>query len=168
MKPPAGSAQRAADRSRRRFWPLFAVETAAVCALISFALPVFVQIADRLGDVVDLPPLRIAGILAAVAAFHAAYWSRLRWADVPALPTNAVAHHAFLFLSRLSFVFAAAFFSLVSFRHLPALANPLDLPAATARGALMLAMLFSLFCYSLEFERLGRAMEEPPAGGPGA
>ncbi len=28
-----------------------------------------------------------------------------------------------------------------------------------ARGALLLAMLFSLFCYFLEFDRIGRAMD---------
>ncbi|RXF72987.1 hypothetical protein [Hansschlegelia zhihuaiae] len=142
------------------------METAAVCALISFALPVFVTIADSLGGVVDVSPSRIAGIVVSVLIFHAAYWRRQRWAAIPDLPRNTLLHHLFLFLSRLSFIFAAAFFSLVAFRHLPALQNPLDLSALVARGALLLAALFSMFCYSLEFDRLARAMDEPsPPGG---
>ena len=149
-----------ADRSARRFWPLFAVQTVAVCVLVYLALPAFVAIADSLGRAVDLPLYRTVEMMAALTIFHLAYWPRLRWAEAPTMPQNTVLNHVFLFMSRLSFVFAAAFFSLVAFRHLPALTNPPELFAMDGRGALLLAVLFSLFCYSLEFERIGRAMEQ--------
>lgn len=154
-----------AHRSARRFWPLLVVQTVAVCSLVYLALPAFVAIADSLGRPVDLPRHRTVGIVAALTLFHLAYWSRLRWAAMPTMPRNIVLSHVFLFMSRLSFVFAAAFFSLVSFRHLPALTSPPEFPAMGARGGLLLAVLFSLFCYSLEFERIGREMEQWPAAG---
>ncbi|WP_155931688.1 hypothetical protein [Methylopila sp. 73B] len=108
-----------AERTARRFCSLFAIQTAAVCALVYLALPAFVAIADSLGRAVELPPHRVIGMAAALTVFHAAYWSRLRWAPMPIMPKNILLTHAFLFLNRLSFVFAAAFFSLVSFRQLP-------------------------------------------------
>jgi hypothetical protein len=154
-----------ADRTARRFWPLFAVQTAAVCALVYLALPAFVAIADSLGHAVELLPHRIIGMVAALTVFHAAYWSRLRWAPMPTMPKNILLTHAFLFLSRLSFVFAAAFFSLVSFRHLPALTSSPEVFEMAARGALLLATLFSLFCYSLEFDRIGKAMDDQAEDG---
>ncbi len=126
-------------------------------------MPAFVAIADSLGRAIELPFRSTLGIMAALIAFHVAYWSRQRWAKLPGVPQNALLNHVFLFMSRLSFIFAAAFFSLVAFRHLPALANAPDLVVMAARGSLLIAILFSLFCYSLEIERIGREME--PAEG---
>lgn len=156
----ASSGRAAAARSTHRFWLLFAVQTVAVCAIVRLALPAFVTIADSLGRAVDLPIDQAVGIVAALVVFHLAYWSRLRWAAMPTMPPSPLLNHLFLFMSRLSFVFAAAFFSLVSFRHLPALTSQPEVLAMAARGALLLAVLFSLFCYSLEFERIGKAMEK--------
>jgi hypothetical protein len=109
----------------------------------------------------------MAATLAVVGCFQAVYWSRLRWVGVPVFASNALIHHVVLFLSRVSFVFGGAFFSLVSFRHLPALAGAPDISSLLGRGGLLLAILFSLFCYSLEVERIGKAFGEPPPAGAG-
>jgi hypothetical protein len=62
--------------------------------------------------------------------------------------------HVILFLSRLNFIFAAAVFSgvyLVRFNQVQI--SPLGF-------VWLSAALFSIFCYTLELERLGRALLE--------
>jgi hypothetical protein len=71
--------------------------------------------------------------------------------------------HLFLFASRVSFFFGGALFSVFFFRHVP----ELDQFPSFIQGAVklleVLLVLFSLFCYSLEIERLGRAREDHSA-----
>jgi hypothetical protein len=64
-----------------------------------------------------------------------------------------------LFLGRLSFIFGGALFSVVFFRHLPALDGDADVFLMTGHGLLLGGALFALFCLSLELERLGHALE---------
>ena len=70
----------------------------------------------------------------------------------PALPpfTSTVLGHVVLFLSRMSFLLAAAIFSFVF------IAPKAEFYMPAFRYGLVVAGLFSLFCYSLELERLGR------------
>ena len=86
---------------------------------------------------------------------QAAYWYRLRRVPVP-LP-NLVLSHTFLFLGRLTFIFGSSLFSIVLFRHLPALGQDVDISLAARRGVLLVLSLIALFCTTLELERLGRA-----------
>jgi hypothetical protein len=64
-----------------------------------------------------------------------------------------------LFLGRLSFIFGSALFSVAAFRHLPQLGRDTDILLTIARGAVLIASLFALFCASLEVERLGQAFD---------
>jgi hypothetical protein len=96
--------------------------------------------------------------LSAITLIQSGYWVRHRVR--PALPRfrNVLLGHFVLFLSRLSFLLATTLFSFVSLQHL----TP-KMPFA--RYILLLAGLFSLFCYMQELERLGQSLcgqkEEP-------
>ncbi|HEY5069108.1 MAG TPA: hypothetical protein VII37_04955 [Candidatus Acidoferrum sp.] len=59
--------------------------------------------------------------------------------------------------SRLSFIFGAAVFSVVFFRHLPELGLDVDIILLARRGLLLIVSLFALFCFTLELERVANA-----------
>lgn len=74
---------------------------------------------------------------------------------------NVFVAHLCSFASRVSFFFGGALFSAVFFRHLPAL-EALPSFARIAFGTFeVVIVLFALFCYSQELERLAKAIEEP-------
>jgi hypothetical protein len=75
---------------------------------------------------------------------------------------NLVVSHIVLFLGRLSFIFGTSFFALLAYRHLPQLVEVPDHSRFVLRLVLALMILFSLYCYSTELERLGVAMRPPP------
>jgi hypothetical protein len=77
-----------------------------------------------------------------------AYW--LRTAIIPSLTLlpNIFLRHIVLFLGHLSFIFGAALFTAVMYYRL------LELERSIPRAAVLLALLFSMFCYSLELEWL--------------
>jgi hypothetical protein len=65
---------------------------------------------------------------------------------------HAIAGHIISFVARLSFVAATSTFSFVFLNHF----GKLNLPSH--RMVLILALLFSLFCWNLELERLAKAL----------
>ncbi len=75
---------------------------------------------------------------------------------------NAFIGHLLLFAARASFFFGSALFSAIFFRHLPQLDALPPLGQGVAKAVVFMTVLFSLFCYSLEVERLGREVEQGP------
>jgi hypothetical protein len=67
---------------------------------------------------------------------------------------NPLLGHLVLFLSRLNFIFAGAMFSAVYLTRF----NEIDI--ALWGFVLLSTVLFSIFCYSPELERLGKALIE--------
>jgi hypothetical protein len=88
------------------------------------------------------------------------YWSRVRWVAVRVPFHNIVVAHLISFAARLSFLFGGAFFSTIYFRHLPELGSLSPLGRAIMSGVSIASVLFGLYCYSLELERFGRAIEK--------
>lgn len=84
------------------------------------------------------------------------YWTLYRVR--PALPrlSNAVLGHLVLFWARVSFVFGMAFFSLVFIVRRLAGQMP------NSGYIITILSLFSLFCYMLEVQRLGKAILNHP------
>ena len=93
--------------------------------------------------------------LSAIVLIQFGYWVRYRVR--PPLPRfrNVVLGHVVLFLSRMSFLLATTLFSFMFFTQHLTSAMPL------ARYILMLAGLFSLFCYMQELQRLGKSLCGP-------
>jgi len=59
------------------------------------------------------------------------------------------------FVARLSFIFASASFTVIFFARFDQLSPP------PHRILIVLALLFSFFCYTLELERLAKALSPP-------
>ena len=152
-------------RSAAAYGGLLALQTAAASCLLWMILPVFRRMVSRLGEPQELEPWRLAILVGSVVVLQACYWVRLRCVPISAPFRNILVGHLLLFSSRASFFFGGAFLSLVFFRHVPELGALPPFGQAGAKGIAILAVLFSLFCYSLELERLGKAIEDAPGEG---
>lgn len=149
--------------SLRRNWicyvALLVVQTAAATYLFWVVFPLFRQMLLRLGEPQEMGLLVDAKIMAGAFVLHCAYYARYNWIDVWAPFQSAFVGHVVQFAGRTSFVFGGALFSALFFRHLPALDRLPSIEQALPRGLLVIWVLFALFCYSLELDRLGRAFE---------
>jgi hypothetical protein len=136
---------------------LFAVQMLGAITFIWQELPEFRQVAVNPGQQLPYDPpsdLITVGIL---LIMQVAFWYRQRHVPIPFRRPNMILNHLLLFVGRLSFIFGSALFSVVVFRHLPALGTGTDLLMALYRGMILVGCLFALFCSTLELERLGHA-----------
>ena len=130
---------------------LLGAQTVGAALVFVNGLPIYRQM---IGDFSKHQPH--PGILwwavAAVALIQFAYWLRVRLQ--PALPRRGhiVIGHLASFLARLSFIFASSTFTVIFFARFDQLSLP------PHRILMLLALLFSLFCYTLELERLAKAL----------
>lgn len=136
---------------------LLAVQTVGVLLLYWNALPWYRQL---LADPTSYAPVAETRVwaLSAIALIQVGYWTRYRIR--PPLPrlSNVVLGHIVMFLARLSFLLVSTVFSFVFFTQKLGSQMPLG------RYALMVAGLFSLFCYMEELRRLGQRLCEPAEG----
>jgi hypothetical protein len=136
-------------------------QTVAALALFWIVFPLFHQIITHLGEQQELRISQQIAMICCAALLHVCYWTRLNHVPVVAPFHNVFIAHVCSFASRVSFFFGGALFSALFFRHLPAL-NALPPFERMAFGAFeVLIVLFGLFCYSQELERLAKAIEEP-------
>lgn len=91
---------------------------------------------------------------AGVTLIQSAYWLRVRLQPPMPRRGGVVLGHLVMFLGRLSFILASSTFSLMIFTRF----EELSLPAH--RILMLVALLFSMFCFSLELERLGRSLSD--------
>jgi len=139
---------------KRWLYPLLlAAQTAGAAMILWNGIPVYRQILNDPSKHEPRPERKALAILA-VAMIQSAYWLRVRLGLMPQWRGNLLFGHLVSFAARLSFIFGAASFSLVFFARLP------ELRISAAQVALLLAVLFSLFCYMLELERLAKASLE--------
>lgn len=140
---------------------LLAGQTAAASALFWIVFPWFRQVINHIGEEHELTLSQHIAIMTFAALLHGFYWTRLRWVPVVAPFRNVFLAHLCSFWSRVSFFFGGALFSTLFFRHLP------ELEALPSLGRIALGVfeivtvLFALFCYSRDLERLAKALEEP-------
>jgi hypothetical protein len=144
--------------ARATYLLLLAVQIIGAIFLIATELPDFRQLALHPGE--QLPYLRgdDFALIVALVIMQVAYWVRLQRVPIPFQGSSAVLSHILLFLGRLSFIFGGALFAVVFFRHIPELDQSADAPLMARRGLLLIGMLFALFCFTLELERLGTAL----------
>jgi hypothetical protein len=141
---------------------LLAVQIIGAMFLIATVLPDFRQLALYPGE--QLPYLRgdDFALIVALVIMQVAYWVRLQCVPIPFKGSSILLNHLLLFLGRLSFIFGGALFAVVFFRHLPELGPSADALLMARRGLLLAGMLFVLFCFTLELERLGAALGSNP------
>ncbi len=145
----------------RRYTILLAAQT--LCALIVLVnIHASVRLlVENIGTPHLSPRESVVQLLLAAALGQACYWYRLHRVALPAIRRNLPLGHLLAFASRIGFIFGSALFSVYFLRHAPVV----DLSTVNLvwRGGLLLAILFSLYCYTLELERLGAALQAPPA-----
>ena len=99
------------------------------------------------------PKVLVFGALG-VTIIQVCYWLDQYWFATLWMGYNALLGHVILFLSRLNFIFASAVFSALY------LVRFTELEISLWRFVLLSTVLFSIFCYTLELERLGRGLLE--------
>jgi hypothetical protein len=145
----AGGAQRSKGTA---YLLLVALEAAGAIVILWHGLPLYRSLLSVAGyQQADAGILVWA--LAAIVLIQASYWTST-FKVFPSLlvPQHVFAGHGVLFLARLNFVFVSSLFAVVVF------SRPVDLEFVAWRAATLLAVLFSMFCFSLELERLGRRL----------
>lgn len=139
---------------------LLAIQTVAASIVVWDMFPVFQSVIRNIGQPQPLPSETVMIATGATLLMQVCYWTRYCRLPLGVPFRNAVAGHLMLFASRASFFFAAALFSAIFFRHVPQLDALPPTGQALAKAAGMMLLLFALYCYSLELERIGKAMEE--------
>jgi hypothetical protein len=139
---------------------LLGVQIIGALVFVWKELPAFNQLLRNPGQQLPFLPYDDLTTAGTLLVMQIAYWYRLQRVPIPFQHSNLILSHAFLFLGRLSFIFGAALFSVVFFRHLPALDNDTDIMLMAVRAVLLGVALFALFCLTIEIERLGHAFED--------
>lgn len=134
-------------------------QTISAAAMFQIVFPVFQQIITHLGERQTLVYTQHVATIVCTMLLHTCYWTRLRWVPIVVPFRNLLVSHICAFASRVSFFFGGALFSALFFRHLPELEDlPSVMQIAFSTGEVIM-ILFALFCYSLELDRLARALE---------
>lgn len=147
-------------REKAIYLLLFAVQSCGSAFIVWNDLPAFTQLLRSPGQQLAEVPYDSYEMVVILIAMQVAYWYRLMNVAVPFVGPRLALSHIFLFLGRLSFIFGSGLFSIVLFRHLPALDPDVDMLLAARRGVLLVVSLFALFCTTLELERLGKALAD--------
>lgn len=130
---------------------LLAVQTAGAAIVLVNGVPIYRQLASDFASHRSQPEIKWWAF-AAVLLIQAGYWLRVRLQ--PALPAggHVLIGHVAAFVARLSFILASSFFGVVFLIRFEELSLP------PQRIAMILALLFSMFCWTLELERLAKAL----------
>jgi hypothetical protein len=143
--------------ANRQYVMLFAVQ--AVCATFLFweCISLHWNLVKELGQQQRFDWVMTALSVASVLLLQACYWYRLSNVPLPVQRTHVLLGHVVLFASRLCFIVASALYSFVIFRHLPEIDVVENWSTLAWRGFLFVVLLFSVFCFTTELERLGNA-----------
>jgi hypothetical protein len=136
------------------YWILFLGQTIGDWTILSHLIPLFRRLVST-GIVEKTPPKIIVLAVVGVTMIQVCYWLDQHWFATLRQDCHPFLGHLILFLSRLNFIFAGAVFSAVYFVRFK------ELDVSFWGLMLLTTVLFSIFCYTLELERLGRAFVEP-------
>src|SRR5213080_4754263 len=134
-------------------WLLFATESLGALIILWHGVPIYRRLLMGVTN-------KQAGanvflwVSIAVTVIQVSYWIRLQCFPPPRFKRRLILGHAIQFLGRLSFVFIGGLFGVVFFTRFQ------QLEFSVWKVSLLLAVLFSMFCYALELERLGKAFWE--------
>ena len=139
----------------KRYYLLFAGQTLGICVVLYLGLPFYRQL---LINPTDYPGSGVSVPLAALAivTIQVCHWcnrraaARIHGMDLPFM------RHLLLFFARLNFGFTGSMFALDFYQRIHEVRFfPLGIAG-------ILAVLFSVYCYSVELESLADAFKPPP------
>jgi len=142
-------------QSPSRIYPLLlAIEAAGAITILWHGVPIYRSLLED--TFVQQAHGSVVGwAIAGIVLIQAPYWLSI-FKVFPSLvvPQHIFAGHVVSFLARLNFVFVSGLFAAVVFARGP------DLEVVPWRALVLAAVLFSMFCFSLELERLAKLFLE--------
>jgi hypothetical protein len=134
-----------------RYRAFFAMQTVGALAFFWKGIPLY---RDVLADPSKHHPREsiMVWVLAAIVLIQLGFWACYRLQPPVFRFTNSLFSQAMLFLGRMAFVFASTVFGFVF------IANKPNYRAYGFQYLVILAGLFSLYCYTQELERLARTL----------
>jgi hypothetical protein len=135
------------------YWILLLGQTIGDAKILSHVIPLFRRLVNSGLDEKPSSKILVSALLG-VTIIQVCYWLGQHWFATLRLRHISLFGHLILFISRLNFIFAGAVFSAVY------LVRFYQVPISPLGFVWLSAVLFSIFCYTLELERLGRALLE--------
>jgi hypothetical protein len=144
-----------AKRSPARLYPfLLASEIAGAVTILWHGLPIYRSLLEQT-FVENAEATAVGSAIAGIVLIQAPYWlSTFRVFPSLAVSPHIFAGHALAFIARLNFVFASGLFASLVYARGP------EIEFVPWRAILLAAVLFSIFCFSLELERLAKLFLE--------
>src|SRR5712692_2954021 len=134
-------------------WLLFSAESVGALIILWNGVPIHRRL--LMGHTTQqADPIVFVLCAIAVILIQGAYWIRLQCLPPLRLDRQLLLGHAIQFLGRLSFVFIGGMFGVVFFTRFE------ELEFSVWKVLFLLAVLFSLFCYTLDLDRLGKAFSD--------
>jgi hypothetical protein len=144
--------ERTANRATRAYWLLLALQVVGAGIILSEGVPLYRSfLPGRDIDPVDADLLAFA--LLGVLLLQVPYWiATLKVFPQAAIPKSLLGGHLAFFVARLNFILASSLFVVIVF------VRRAEIEFVWWRALTLFAVLFAIFCFSLELERLGRRM----------
>lgn len=149
---------------------LLLVQTACALVILFYIHAIFRILVEHIGEQQPLPISTLTQVAVAVLLGQICYWTRLYCLPVPQDFRSLPLGHLLAFAARLGAIGGGALASIYFLRHLPELTKLGDSFTLVWRSGLLLAIVFAVYCYTLELERLAAAwqaepeVEAPPSG----
>jgi hypothetical protein len=134
-------------------WLLFATESLGALIILWLGVPIYRRLLMGVTDEQAGAKVFFWASIG-VTVIQASYWIRLRCFPPPRFSRQLILGHAIQFLGRLSFVFIGGMFGVVFFTRFQ------QLEFSVWKVSVLLAVLFSMFCYALDLDRLCKAFSE--------
>ncbi|MCV9936050.1 hypothetical protein OIU35_06715 [Boseaceae bacterium BT-24-1] len=141
---------------------LLIVQTACALVILFHIHTAFRILVERIGQQQTLPTEILAQVCVAALLGQCCYWTRLYWLPVPQGFRSLVLGHVLAFAARLGAIVGGALASIYFLRHLPELTKLADSFTLFWRSGALLAIVFAVYCYTLELERLAAAWQAEP------
>lgn len=141
---------------------LLIVQTVCALVILFHIHTAFRILVERIGQQQTLPNEILAQVIVAALLGQLCYWTRLYWLPVPQGFRSLALGHVLAFAARLGAIVGGALASIYFLRHLPELTKLGDSFTLVWRSGLLLAIVFAVYCYTLELERLAAAWQAEP------
>ena len=142
---------------------LLIVQTACALVILFYIHATFRILVEHIGEQQPLPTSILIQVVVAALLGQCCYWLRLYRLPIPKGFRSPPLGHALAFAARLGAIGGGALASIYFLRHLPELTKLADGFTLFWRSGVLLAIVFALYCYTLELERLAAAWQADPA-----
>lgn len=141
------------------YFSLLSAQTVGTAVLLSNMIPLYRLMAMDFANYI--PDARPWWAIAGILLIQGAYWLRMHLQLPLPRTRNTLLGHILAFATKLTFVAVTASFSVMFINRFQAL-KEMNYPPLRALGVLI--MFFSLFCWTLDLERLAKVLQEEKHG----